>query len=291
MNNIVLSVAAPKGGVGKTTTAVNIAVALSLKNKKTLFIDSDPSGFASSVFGYDEDKIFGNVLDLYRKTKSIHSVIHKTELKYLEIIPFAKINYEEEVAFNGLINDKKIIKDAINQVKHKYDYVIIDCPPFLYGSTINSLIATDYLIIPVKSSKFSLDAVDKMMNFVTEIKKFENPKLQVDGLLLTMYEMNTKAAFNTKKELFEKYPNLVFKNSIPKNTEVAESTFYSKPILLFNPESKASKAYLKLTEELMEKHETLHLMGVSGFDDLDFLDEEPAQKTEHEKHELNYFVK
>ncbi|MBI1930992.1 MAG: ParA family protein [Ignavibacteriales bacterium] len=291
MNNIVLSVAAPKGGVGKTTTAVNIAVALSLKNKKTLLLDADPSGFASSAFGYDEDKIFGNVMDLYKKTKSIHSIIHKTELRYLEIIPFAKINYDEEVVFNGLTSDKSIIKEAVNQIKHKYDYVIIDCPPFLYGSTINSLIATDYLIIPVKSSKFSLEAVDKMMNFVTEIKKYENPKLQVDGLLLTMYELNTKAAFNTKKELFEKYPNLVFKTSVPKNTEVAESTFYNKPIILFNSESKASKAYLKLAEELIEKHETLHLMGVTGFDNLDFLDEEPVQKIENENQEIIYFAK
>ncbi|MBK7105358.1 MAG: ParA family protein [Ignavibacteriae bacterium] len=273
MNNIVLSVAAPKGGVGKTTTAVNIAVALSLQNKKTLLFDADPSGYASSSFGYDEDKIFGNVLDLYKKTKSVHSVIHKTELQFLEIIPFAKINYDEEVVFNGLTADKSVLKNAVDQVKHKYDYVIIDCPPFLYGSTINSLIASDYLIIPVKSSKFSLEAVDKMMNFVNEIKKYENPKLQVDGLLLTMYEMNTRAAFNAKKELYEKYPNLVFKTTIPKNTEVAESTFYNKPIIIFHAESKASKSYIKLAEELIEKHETLHLMGIAGFDHLDFLDD------------------
>jgi chromosome partitioning protein len=281
MKNLVLSVAAPKGGVGKTTSSVNIAVALSFKNKRVLLIDADPSGYASSAFGYDNDKIFGNVIDLYKKNKSVNEVIHKTELPYLEIIPFEKINYEEEVIFNGLTSDKSVLKNAIDKVKSNYDYIIIDCPPFLYGSTINSLVASDYLLIPVKSSKFSLEAVDKMMQFVREIRKSENPNLTISGLLLTMYEMNTKAAFNIKKELFQRYPNLIFKTSIPKNTEVAESTFYNKPVLLFNSAARASLAYLNLADELIEMHETNHLMNIAGFNNMDFLEEEKELKNEN----------
>ena len=274
MKNFVLSIAAPKGGVGKTTSAVNIAIALSLKNKRTLLIDADPSGYASSAFGFNKENVFGGLIDLYRGTKTVNEVIHKTEISLLEIIPSIKINYDEEVEFNNISSDKSILKNAINDIKKYYDYIILDCPPVLYGSTINSLIASDYLIIPVKSSKFSLEAVDKMIEFVNEIKKSENQKLKVDGLLLTMYERNTKAAFIIKKGLYNSYPNLMLRTSIPKNTEVAEATFYNKPILQFNPAARASIAYLDLVEELMERHETSHLMEVTGFLHNDFFEEE-----------------
>lgn len=274
MENLVISVAAPKGGVGKTTTAVNLAVGLAKKNKKTLLIDVDPSGYCSSAFGYDEEKIFGNVIDLYKHSKTVSEVIHKTELPHLEIIPFEKIDYQEEVIFNNLTKDRSVLKSAIMEIKKDYDYVVLDCPPFLYGSTVNSLVVSDYLIIPVKSSKFSLEAVEKMMNFVGEIRKTENPDLKVDGLLLTMHEVNTKVSFRIKKELYKLYPNLMFKTAIPKNTSVAESTFFNQPILIFDENAIASKAYLKFVDEVIEKHETHSLMKMSGFQNEDFLKED-----------------
>ncbi len=274
MQHIVISVAAPKGGVGKTTTAVNIAVGLALKNKKTLLIDVDPSGYCSSAFGYDDNKIFGTVLDIYKQSQNVHEVIHKTELPYLDLIPFGKNNYENEVLFNRLSGNKKVFKQAIEEAKKNYDYVIIDCPPFLYGSTINSLIASDSFILPVKSSRFSLEAVNKMVDFVKEIRIIENKVLKIEGLLLTMYEPNTKASFQIKKELFKSFPNLMFKTTIPKNTTIAESTFYNKPILLFKKHASAAKAYLRLVDEIIENHETSNLMKLSGFNHNDFLEDE-----------------
>ncbi len=155
-----------------------------LKKKKTLLIDVDPSGYCSSAFGYDENKIFGNIIDLYKRSKKIQDVIHKTDLAYLEIIPSEKIGYEDEVVFNNLTTDRKVLKMALEEIKLHYDYIVLDCPPFLYGSTVNSLVASDYLIMPVKSSKFSLEAVNKMIQFVGEINKSENPNLKVDGLII-----------------------------------------------------------------------------------------------------------
>ena len=270
MKNVIISIATPKGGVGKTTTAVNLAVGFSMKNKKILLIDADPGGYCSSAFGFDKEKIFANLMDIFNGSKNIRDTIHSTELNKLEIIPFEKLHYTDEVKFNKLTENKYILKESLNHIKHFYDYIIIDCPPFLYGSTINSLIASDYLIIPVNSSKFSLDAIDKMLHFTEELKNNENSNLKIDGLLLTMYEVNTKASFQMKRELFAKYPNLVFKTTIPKNTVVATSTFYNKPILLLNKNAKASIAYLNLVEEIIDKHETNNLMLLSGMQNYDF---------------------
>lgn len=265
MEHLVISVAAPKGGVGKTTTVANLAVGLAQKNKRILLIDADPSGYCSLAFGYDENKIFGNLGDLYTNSKDIYEIIHKTELPFLELIPFRKLEYKDEIVFNNLTLNRHLLKIAIEKVKINYDYVLIDCPPILYGTTINSLIASDYILIPVKSSKFSLDAISKMIQFVKEIQRTENPNIILDGLILTMYEKKTRASFQTKKELYRLYPNLIFNTTIPKNTIVTESTFYKKPVLLYDPKAIASLAYNKLVDELIDKHETTSLMSLSGF--------------------------
>jgi chromosome partitioning protein len=290
MENIVISIAAPKGGVAKTTTAVNVAAGLALKKKKTLIIDADPSGYSSSAFGFNEEKIFGTTLDIYRHTQNVDDVIHKTQIPYLEMIPFERMDHNDEAVFNSLSHDKFVFNNAIKKIKNLYDYIIIDCPPVLYGSTVNSLIASDYLVIPVKASKFSLDSVSKIQKLVEDINKKENPNLKIDGLILTMYEQNTKASFHIKKELFIQYPNLMFKTTIPKNTSVAESTFYNKPVILFDANASASKAYLNFVDELIDKHETFNLMKLSGFDLDDFNDDsKETDSLDKEKNPISLF--
>lgn len=270
MRHIVISIASPKGGVGKTTTAVNIAFGFALRKKKTLLIDLDPCGFCSSALGFEKDKILGNVLDLISGNLNVNEVIHKTELPYLEIIPFEKDGLQDEVEFNNLSMNSSILREKLEGVKEQFDYIILDCPPALLGPTTIALIASDYVIIPVKSSKFSLDAVNKIMEYIKQIQEGANRNLQIDGILLTMYEKNTKAAFQFKKEIFAKYPNLVFKTSVPKNTMASESTFYNKPVIQYNPNAISAIAYSRFVDELIQKHEVSSLMKISGMEKFPF---------------------
>jgi chromosome partitioning protein len=272
MTEFTISVATPKGGVGKTTTAVNLAVALGMKYKRVLLIDADPSGYCSTSLGFSEDTIRGDLRDVLDLSKPIDDVIHKTEQPYLEFIPFRKMTCREEMSFQKLNFDELLFQRILKSKQHYYDYIIIDCPPVLSGMTRNALVASDSVIIPVNAAKYALDAIEKMIEFVNDIQSSANEKLKVEGILLTMHETNTKASFNIKKVLFAKYPNLTFKTSIPKNIQIAETTFYGKPILLHNRDAKSSTAYLKLVNEVIDKHETSMLMSISGFDHVDFID-------------------
>lgn len=274
MDNIVLSVAAPKGGVGKTTTAVNLAVGLALKKKKTLIFDMDPSGYCSSAFGFSEDNIFANITDLYKEHLLIKEIIHSTEIPYLEIVPAKKKSYNDENLMNSLLTKKYLLKEAISNIKDQYDYIILDCPPTLTGATFNSIISSNHLIIPVQSSKFSLEALDSMFTFLKEFSSKEDINVNLDGIVLTMYESRTRAAFEIKKEIFNKYPNYTFRTTIPKNIKVAEATFSNKPVLIYDKNCPASKAYFQLVDEIIEKHETSLLMSLSGFSNSDMFDDE-----------------
>jgi chromosome partitioning protein len=250
----IIAITTPKGGVGKTTTAVNLALALAQNKKRTLLIDLDPAGQCASSFGYNNENIRGDILDVFRFRNSFKTVILKTDDSNLDFIPMRSLEYSDEVQLSKLVSQELLVKETLGSELFSYNYVIIDCPPSLAGVTTNVLIAADSAIIPIKASRYSLNEVDRITKHIDGIKNKFNEKLKIEGLLITMYEMNTKVSFKTKKILAEKYPGLLFNTVIPKNVEVAESTFYNKPILTYNPLAKSSIAYKNLAEELLSRN-------------------------------------
>ncbi len=250
----IISITTPKGGEGKTTTAVNLAVAFAQRGKRTLLIDLDSAGQCAPTLGFKYSNISGDFLDVLSFKKAFKTVIHKTSIKNLDFIPMRQLDYNSEIKLSRITSDELILKNILNSEIYSYNYIIFDCPPSLIGTTTNILMLADSVIIPVKAARSSLNEVVRILKHMDLVRVKYNSKLKVEGILLTMYEVNTRAGFYTKKILMKEFPNYLFRYVIPKNVEVAESTFYNKPILLYNPEAKASIAYKKLAEELLNRN-------------------------------------
>ena len=255
----IVAIASPKGGVGKTTTAVNLSVALAQNGKRVLLLDLDGSGQCAPTLGYKSKSISGDILDVLSFKKSFKSVIHKTENKNLNFIPMRRLDYEHEIKLSKFTSNELVIKNILNDEIFSYNYVIVDCPPSIIGTTTSILMAADSAIIPVRPSRYSLNEVVRILKHMKQIKDNHNSKLQIEGILLTMYETNTRAAFYTKKILIKEFPNFLFNVVIPKNIEVSESTFHNKPIVLYNPNAKSSIAYKQLAEEILRRSSGLVL--------------------------------
>lgn len=251
----ILAVAIPKGGVGKTTTAVNLAASLAVFEKRTLLIDADPFGACSMSLGFTPEKTRGGLYEVFNFIHSMSQVIHRTEIAFLDFVPANVRSTHTEERLMRLAENRTMLRNVLRSVIPHYDYIIIDTPPFLRGLTTNALACADTVLIPMKSGHFSLEGVDKLFKYFEWIHEAANPGLKVEGILQTMYEPHLKVTEITDRELQIRFRKHLLRTVIPKNTHLTEASFYGKPAVLFNATSRGTLAYMELARELVERHQ------------------------------------
>ena len=250
----VISIANQKGGVGKTTTAVNLSTILAKKGKKVLLIDTDPQGNASSGLGINKDVNF-SVYDVIINDVEIENTVQQTMVKNLDVCP-SNINLAgAEVELVSMMSREHRLKEKIDNQKDKYDYIIIDCPPSLGLITLNAFTASDSVLIPVQCEYYALEGLGQLINTINLVKKHLNKDLKIEGALLTMFDIRTNLSNQVVNEVNKYFENKVYKTVIPRNVKLSEAPSYGMPISVYDPKSKGAKAYDKFVKELLKKNQ------------------------------------
>lgn len=244
-----------KGGVGKTTTCVNVAAYTANAGKKVLLIDIDPQGNATTGLGFEKSSIKKSVYKVIINDESMKDNILKTELENLDILP-ANIDLAgAEVELVLKKNREQVLKNAFAEVKDKYDYIFIDCPPSLGLLTVNALVAANSVIIPIQSEFFAMEGLSQLINTINLVKKHFNRELELEGVVLTMYDNRALISRQIADEIKKFFKSKVFEIVIPRNIRLSEAPSHGKPILLHDPKSNGARAYQALTEEFLRREE------------------------------------
>ncbi len=246
----IISIANQKGGVGKTTTSVNLSAILAKKGKKILLIDADPQGNATSGIGMDKENEF-STYDLLVSEQPVVDIIQKTEIKNLSICPSNLNLAGAEVQLVSMMSREQRMKEKLAEVKDEFDFIFIDCPPSLGLITLNAFTASDSVLIPVQCEYFALEGLGQLINTVELVKKHLNKDLYIEGALLTMYDIRTNLSNQVVKEVKRYFNNRVYKTVIPRNVRVSEAPSYGLPITIYDPHSKGAKSYEKLGKEFL----------------------------------------
>ena len=250
----VISVANQKGGVGKTTTTVNLGTILAKKGKKVLLIDADPQGNATSGLGVEKE-VEASTYDILVNDTTLEEALEKTIIKNLKICP-ANMNLAgAEVELVSMMSREQRLKEKIEPIKEQFDYILIDCPPSLGLITLNAFTASDSVLIPVQCEYFALEGLGQLLNTINLVKKHLNKNIQVEGALLTMYDIRTNLSNQVVKEVKKYFDNKVYKTVIPRNVRVSEAPSYGMPITEYDPRSKGAKSYTKFAKEFLKINE------------------------------------
>ena len=249
----IISVANQKGGVGKTTTTVNLSTILAKKGKKVLLIDTDPQGNATSGLGVSKD-VELSVYDILIGDTEFDETLQETAIKNLKVCPSNISLAGAEVQLVSMMSREQRLKTKLDKIKDQYDYILIDCPPSLGLVTLNAFTASDSVLIPVQCEYFALEGLGQLLNTVNLVKKHLNKNLEIEGALLTMYDARTNLSNPVVKEVKKYFEDKVYKTVIPRNVRLSEAPSYGMPITVYDPRSKGAKAYEKFAKELLKNN-------------------------------------
>lgn len=253
----IIAIANQKGGVGKTTTAINLAASFAALEFKTLIIDADPQANSTSGLGINPKTVEKSIYDCMVNGDNAEELVMKTDIAYLDLIPSSIDVAGAEVEMVNLHEREHKMKQAVAVVKEKYDFIIVDCSPSLALVTINAITAADSVLIPVQCEYFALEGLGKLLSTIRIIKSRLNPELDVEGILLTMYDSRLRLSNQVVEEVKAHFEDLMFDTIIPRNTKLSESPSFGLPVIAHDAESKGAVSYINLAKEILERNAVL----------------------------------
>jgi chromosome partitioning protein len=249
----IMAVTNQKGGVGKTTTSVNLACGLAMEGKRVLLVDIDPQGNATSGMGIDRRGLHRCIYNVLIGGLAIEKAIVKTKIERLSLLPATIQLAGAEVELATMEGRERKLKESLGKIKDQYDFIIIDCPPSLGLLTINALTASDSVLVPIQCEYYALEGLSQLMHSIFLVRRSLNPELKIEGILLTMFDGRTNLSIQVVDEVKKHFKHQVYKTIIPRNIRLSEAPSYGKPIMIYDPKSKGAEVYQELVKEVLER--------------------------------------